>query len=712
MRFEQKWQLRPIGGEWFPARVPGNIQYDYAVSHDFGDICYGMNHRKFLEIEDWEWEYRTDIAFERKEGERVWFVSQGIDYFFDIAVNGKFLYSHEGMFTVTELDITDYLTGTDTLSVFVHKHPKKPGVAENRDQAAASCKPAVSYTWDYHPRILPSGIWDETYIETRDSAYIHSADVFYTLSNDYRRCDVRVEISCEEDCTITFTDAKGEVVYCGTEREFSIESPHLWWCSGQGEPYLYSWKVQNSTNSKEGKIGFRTIELVMNDGAWSEPSGFPKSRSDAPATVCLNGRRIFAKGSNWVLPEMFPGNLTPDMICRHLELVHDAHMNILRCHGGSGINKDIFYEECDRLGIMVWMEFPLACNNYLGTPEYLRVLEQEATAIIRRLRPHVSVSIWGGGNELFNSWSGMTEQSLALRLLDKLCYEMSPERPYIMTSPLNGMGHGGYTFWNEEKNCDCFALFQNSRCTAYSEFGIPGTPDADYLRSVIPEDELFPPKPEGSWLAHHAFGAWGANRWLCLDMIGRYRKPGSLDELVAASQWLQCEGYKGIFEEARRQWPHCAMSLNWCFSEPWKTAANNSLVSYPCVPKPAYKAVSDSLRGVLFSARIPKFDWKAGEVFRAEIWLLNDTPDTATATVDVEIELEGKVYPQFTWNASAEPLHNTIGPSVNLKLPAVADNILILRLNAGEYSSEYRLAYSSPVKKKTVNMMNIGPREE
>ena len=50
--------------------------------------------------------------------------------------------------------------------------------------------------------------------------------------------------------------------------------------------------------------------------------------------------------------------------------------------GGSGINKNIFYDLCDRLGIMVWVEFPLACNNYRETEHYLKVLEQEATAIV------------------------------------------------------------------------------------------------------------------------------------------------------------------------------------------------------------------------------------------------------------------------------------------------------------------------------------------
>ena len=184
MRFNQVWQIRQIGTEdWFPARVPGNIQYDYAVSHNFGDIWFGMVHEKFLAIEDYEWEYRTVLHFKAHPGERVFFITRGVDYFFDLALNGTVLHSHEGMFSIVELDLTEKLTGKDyILSVFVHKHPKHPGEPANRNQAVDSCKPAVSYTWDYHPRVLPSGMWEDAYIETRKTGFIRSAECRYRLS--------------------------------------------------------------------------------------------------------------------------------------------------------------------------------------------------------------------------------------------------------------------------------------------------------------------------------------------------------------------------------------------------------------------------------------------------------------------------------------------------------------------------------------------------
>ena len=53
-------------------------------------------------------------------------------------------------------------------------------------------------------------------------------------------------------------------------------------------------------------IGLRRVRLVMNEGRWDEPKDFPKSRSDAPATLEVNGRRLFARGSNWVNAQVFP----------------------------------------------------------------------------------------------------------------------------------------------------------------------------------------------------------------------------------------------------------------------------------------------------------------------------------------------------------------------------------------------------------------------
>ena len=80
-----------------------------------------------------------------------------------------------------------------------------------------------------------------------------------------------------------------------------------------------------------------------------------------------------------------------------LNRARDAHMNLLRIWGGGIVNKDSFFDLCDELGLMVWQEFPLACNDYEGTPKYLEVLDHESRSIILRLRHRASLALWCGG---------------------------------------------------------------------------------------------------------------------------------------------------------------------------------------------------------------------------------------------------------------------------------------------------------------------------
>jgi beta-mannosidase len=423
------------------------------------------------------------------------------------------------------------------------------------------------------------------------------------------------------------------------------------------------------------------------------------SRSHPPITVELNGRVIFAKGSNWVSTDIFPGRVNAETLRPLLRLARDANFNLLRCWGGAIVNPEAFFDQCDELGLLVWQEFPLACNNYPDDPAYLRVLDQESRSIIRRLRKHPCLGIWGGGNELFNAWSGMTDQSLPIRLLNRNCYELDPGTPFLPTAPVEGMGHGDYRF-RGDKGREVFEIFQTAHNTAYSEFGCPGPAPVECLKSFIPESELWPPREGTSWQTHHAFGAWEADMQshLHIPTQEHYFGPaGDLETLVARGTWLQCVGYQAIFEETRRQKPRCAMALNWCFNEPWPTAAGNAIVRWPASPNAAYFAVQAACRPVLASARFGKFQWRAGEAFLAELWLLNDAPvEVPAGDVEVALHAGGVSTRLLLWRCPKCPAgRNVAGPSVSAVLPSADADSFELVLTAGPggaWSNRYKLS--------------------
>lgn len=699
MRFQQSWMGRNCSREseiYFPASVPGNIQYDYGVAHGFGDPQYNDNCEKYRELENDHWEYKACLQYEKKEGERVFFVSGGIDYRYDVAINGKTVYSYEGMYRPVDIDLTDEVTGEgDILTVHIYPHPKRAGAPEGtRDEADHSCKPPVCYGWDWNPRLLISGMWQEAYIETRDAFYIDAEQVRASLSEDFSHGTVKFVYLCEKPCQVALFDKEGKELYRGSEYEITLENPNLWWCNGEGDPYLYRWEISNEKETRSGTLGFRRVRLLRNVGA-KGPREFPKSRYEAPITIELNGRRIFAKGSNWVNPELFWGQITKERYDELLTLAKDCHMNILRMWGGAGAAKKDFYDLCDRYGIMVWQEFMLACNDYPDDEEYLSVLKMEANSLIHQLRSHPCLAIWCGGNELFNSWSGMDEQSLPLRLLNLFCYQFDRDTPFLYTSPLYGMGHGGYRFYAEQQGGEIFAQFQRAHNTAYTEFGCPAIADMEILKKILPPEDLTSLAPTTAWRLHHGFGAWGAEDWVCLDVLERYfGKQENTEEAVKNSQWLQYAGYQSAFEEARRQWPYCSMAINWCFNEPWMTAAGNNLLAYPSIPRPGYYAVQSALRTALFSARIPKFSWRAGETFEAELWLLNDGNAPLEGVVSAVLRVGEVCVDLLEWRASAEVRSNTQGPTLRCILPNVdADRMTLHLQSANGLESSYCLQY-------------------
>jgi beta-mannosidase len=706
--------------KWVPATVPGAVQLDVARAEKYGALPYAENWKEYLWMEDQFFTYRASFNKPSLEPDaRLVFYSLGIDYEFDILLNKEKIFYQEGMFSPVKVDLTVRLKDTNELQVKIYPVPKHHAEPVDRTQAIHVAKPPVSYGWDWHPRLVPLGIWDETGIAIQPSSFVEDVHVDYNLSDDFNKADINLKITGQNLDGLKYSwslkDAAGKTVLkhegtFGADREtvaLALTAPELWWPHDHGKPYLYASILEVTGKSKgngqiiNSRVGFRRTRLVMNEGAWIEPSHFPKSRSVAPIQLEINGRRIFGKGTNWVNPEIFPGIITRERYNELLDFAKEANFNILRVWGGGIVNKESFFDLCDEKGLMVWQEFPLAGVCYVETPRYLKVLEQESTSIIRRLQKHPSLAMWCGGNELFNEWSGMTDQALSLRLLNSQCLRLDPRTPFIPTSPVMGMGHGHYVFRDWEHGEEVFQLMPRCKYTAYTEFGMPSPASVDILKTIIPENELWPPKPGTSWESHHAYKAWLGNTWLCQDIIEDYFGPSpSLDVLVANGQLIQGEGYKCIYEEARRQKPYCSMAANWCYNEPWPTAANNSLISYPDILKPAFHAVKKACRPLLASARLGKFMWKAGETFSAEIWMLNDLPrDVAAGKVTVNIVAGKEKIRLLEWEYLPMKANtNQQGPTARLILPSWPADRFMLLLEVEkhpELNSEYTLAYKS-----------------
>lgn len=727
------WALARLGRadstpeNWFPAHVPGAVQRDYALWQNWPSFFEGLHAQDYAALEDDFWLYRAPLYFELDAAQTAVLVFQGIDYQYQIRVGGEVLSAGEGMFHTVRVDVSRF-SGTHTnVEVLIAPSPKSDA-SGTRSQARFSCKPAACYGWDWHPRLLTSGIWDDAYLQIEDQHCIQNFDVSYQLSDDLTVCTLQAGIQTGAECRLRLrlfdeeTCVAEQTVltkHCFAGCQLQLNAPKLWYPRGYGAQPLYTLQAETLDDADcclemaRRRLGLRRAKLVMNEGGWVLP-GMPKSRSDAPATLEVNGIRLFAKGSNWVNACVFPGEMDRAVYEQLLSQVEDANMNLIRVWGGGFVNKESFYELCDEKGLMVWQEFPLACNEYPDDPAYLAVLEQEAVSILRRLRTHPCVCIWCGGNELFNGWSGMTEQHHALRLLDSLCYREDRFTPFIMTSPLNGMAHGHYLNYDPLAGAEFITTLNKSWNTAYTEFGSPSMADYEDLKQFMsPADveDCAPGNPV--WELHHGFRSWRTVEWLCRTdaeyYFGGFR---NTEDLCRKTQFIQSMSYRSNFEEARRQWPHCAMALNWCFNEPWPAVSNNSLICWNGRPKPAYYAVKQALRPTIVSLAVTRHLWWDGETFEGKVWVLNDSlQPLPSIKVQIYFRIDGD---ERYWGSMDAPAvsaqENILCGGVCFRLPENWSGQIHIRLaveDRSDMDSEYVYLCRQRNAVSTAGMLNV-----
>ena len=719
-----------------PATVPGAVQLDYANAKNYAPYYYGLNFKQFDWMEDEFFFYDTTLDFNINDGETALLCFDGIDYRFEISLDGKIVYEGEGIFTPVVLDVTDYAGKKTALRVTIYPIPKRPGKPRDRQQASACCKPPSSYEWDWHPRLVPSGIWEPAHLDVIPAGTPRDLEASYRLSDDLGSVTVNAEVRLYGDGEVKaeLISPNGDIVatqsQIGKNKDIinftlTLDDPLLWYPRCYGDQPRYTLRVVG-TEAVERKIGFRRSKLILSEGSNIFESKFPKGPICAPMQLEINGVKVFAKGSNWVNTEIFPCLATPKRYDELIQLAYDNNMNIFRMWGGQYINHDYFYDKCDELGIMIWQEFMLSCNLYPDDDCYLDVLEKEAVSIVKKLRTHPCLALWCGGNELFNSWSGLTVQTHALRLLDKICYEYDRFTPYNMTSPLHGVSHGSYVkvvYPEAERRAGDFSHgheficdVKSSKSTAYTEFGCNGGSRKEYILKYIMDEKNYADCNENNdiWREHHAFKAWNESCWLGIpDVAYFFGGHESVDDLIDKSIYLQDMCYKTMFEEMRRQAPFCTMAINWDFNEPWPSAAGNSLINWPAKPKSALTAVGDALRPTILSLEIPHNRFITDEVMVGTLWVLNDNSDMAPAASAKVYLINGDTKTELAKiNTDAvAPRQNGKFGKFEFKIPKDLPQRFTIALECAEHphwNSTYDLVHNTVVKDASVTVMDTG----
>ena len=201
LNWQLGWAKEPSAKptEFVAAKVPGSVQIDIAKAKKIPSYHFGTNADLYQWMEDMHYTYRT--VFQKpllKQNQRLFINGKGIDYKYQILVNGKKVYEHEGMFKNFQIDITNVLRESENvLEVKIEPAPKafpdkKFGFHGYRANASKSAKPPVSYGWDWHPRLIPLGIWDEFNLEVRNISNITYSALTYKMSEDLNAANLKL----------------------------------------------------------------------------------------------------------------------------------------------------------------------------------------------------------------------------------------------------------------------------------------------------------------------------------------------------------------------------------------------------------------------------------------------------------------------------------------------------------------------------------------
>ncbi|MEW6509877.1 MAG: glycoside hydrolase family 2 protein [Bacteroidota bacterium] len=642
--------------EWLPATVPGCVHTDLMANGVTPDPFYGMNELDVRWVESRQWVYRKKFHVPPTllQHHAVTLVCEGLDTFADIRINGRRAGTTANMFIDHRLNVKRFLKeGENSIEIYFDSPVTHAKALEKREGALRVAlephrvyvrKAQYSFGWDWGPKLTTSGIWRSIFIEAHNVARV--AHPFFRLvsvgkegaivevtANVERfrqaRLNARISVAGHGTTLERTIPVRGTRVHC----RLHIQDPKLWWPNGYGDQPMYEGTIvllRKNDPVSEISVSFalRTVKLIQE-----------KDQEGRTFIISINGKKIFCKGADWIPNDTFLPRVQNFTYSRLLRLAADAHMNMLRVWGGGVYESDLFYETCDRLGLMVWQDFMFACGEYPESQWFLTQVDQEVGKTLRRLRNHPSIVVWCGNNEcewLFcNENPGKTPDDMtgALifgKILPHLCRRLDRSRIYWRSSPFgvgfpNDESNGTRHQWQVWSYWEDFHKYEQDRGRFVAEFGFQAPANRATLEEALHPDHRSPQSPQ---MEHHNKQVEGPER-LYRFQAAHHRVAVDFGEFIYKAQLVQAEALKRAVEHWRRRKFLTAGSIFWQLNDCWPVSSW-AIIDSKLRPKAAYFYAKRFFAPLLVSFRADKT--------AREVWLTSDIDDPVKGVLHLSLD--------------------------------------------------------------------------
>lgn len=696
--------------EWIKAEVPGGVHCDLLKAGLIEDPYFEQNSLKCEWVENRWWKYKTEFTPDAVlKDKKLTFIFKGIDYKAHFYLNDQKLGVHEGMYTPASFDITGKLdfNGTNTLEVLLENAPEEMAQIGHTSMTTTQ-KSRFNYKWDFSTHIVNIGIWDDVLLKATGDALLKdtfiSGDVVEGCGVIKINVDTAVKsgnaftvhASVSSESGIIWAEEEEIIPHSDTYRyckQVQVKDPKLWYPNGIGEQNLYKVIVKVSDkrglfDQKEFSVGIRRLEYSQNIGS---------SKNSFPYTFIINGIPVYIKGINLVPFDHFYGNVTRETYDQYIRMIKDANINMVRIWGGGIIEKEYFYDLCDRNGILVWQEFIQSSSGIDNIPSedahFLELLKAGAEQAVRLKRNHVCHTVWSGGNELTDkNGVPVTYSNSNIKMLKEIVERYDPEKLFLPSSASGpnefldiekpGTNHDVHGNWKYEGIVAHYTKYNRSDSLFHSEVGVDGCSNIFSLKKFLsPENLYVTDMKENLVWRHH--GEW----WDTLERDEEiFGKINSLEQFTAASQFIQAEGLRYIVEANRRRKFNNSGTVLWQFNEPWPNVSCTALVDYYGNPKMAYYWVKKAYSPVHISMKYDKLFYKPGEEFKSEIFVHNCLEEREM-TISCEIlDVNGGfvLKEQYKKEINSNNVIRICG--INTVVPLLPNGVFFVRLSADDAS--------------------------
>jgi len=606
------WQMTG-GGYDVSATVPGSVVSALLEHNLIPDPYYGANEAQVQHIFDHDYIFTRTFMLEREDlnFSSICLRCDGLDTVCRITINDMEVASTDNMHWQHRFDVRRVLRiGENTISL-CFRSPVE--YSKNLDSPMGKSfvsmrKAHCMFGWDWGIRLPDSGIWRDISLELVESGRLTDLSVRQHHGQDKVALDLT---ACAElldegvQLELTVTDPEGAVLHEGVvlaaeeiTQRMEVKQPRLWWPAGYGDQPLYQVSARLVKNGavldrRSIFIGLRTVSLYRGE----------KQQGDYQFSV--NGLPVYIKGANVIIDDAIISRTTGEKWERMISNAVRANYNTLRVWGGAYYPPDIFFDLCDRNGIMVYQDFMFACRFYWPGEEFLNSIRVEVAQTVLRLRNHPSMCLWCGNNEadfFYTAFTSVDEETAAVRrmfhkerytvlerwqvrklyaktflkVIPEIVKELSPEVDYVHSSPSVGDKLGvkdmfeyfpkGDAHYYHHVNDDApYQKLEQFKIRMLSEFGFQSYPSLKTLKEYLPAEALQPYSEE--MLVHQKFV--GGNQVIELYLSRDFVVPQAFDQYVYMSQMMAGEILRYTAEYMRRTRDYSRGLLIWQHNDCW-----------------------------------------------------------------------------------------------------------------------------------------------